>query len=282
MYKESDIAIGLASNGKMIDSDVIANSDIQMHDIYGLSYLLFKHGNCVHKRMMQIVKEFTYRTIFAMFVHFIFFVASGLTVGVTLSDTYFSIFMAFLSPVSYVLEAIFHIEYGQKIFHRVFGLYKNNQINDLGNLEMFGVIISAVLDAAVLSMFVVAEIMYNDTNLDVESGKTLTMETQLIINSIVFAIFHFSRYKSHLVEIWNFTLIESVFFFISLNLIVVNDRIDTIKQLIMSTKLCFFLLFIIVWLVLKKFMFLVWKTLVSSNKTNLEKYKEIEDRLFME
>ena len=102
-----------------------------MQDLYGLSYLLFKHGSMLHRRLKQVTKEFVYRTCLAMCIHFTFFVCSGFSITMPLKMKYFMIFMSVLSPLMYWVEAIFHIEYGQRILHRVFGEYKNNQVNSI-------------------------------------------------------------------------------------------------------------------------------------------------------
>ena len=44
-FSEADVTIGMTSGDKKLESDVIIHSDIHMTDLFGLSYLLFKHGN---------------------------------------------------------------------------------------------------------------------------------------------------------------------------------------------------------------------------------------------
>ena len=62
--KEADVIVGLAISNQQ--SDILAQSDITMKDIYGLSYLLFKHGSMSIRRLKRVVLEFLYQTILTM------------------------------------------------------------------------------------------------------------------------------------------------------------------------------------------------------------------------
>ena len=124
----------------------------------------------------------------------------------------------------YFLEAIYYVDYGQSIYHRVFGEYKNNMTNEIGIFEVLGVFGSAGLDFMIFILFVVAEIFYFDTPVDVNSGKTMTQESQVIFYSVLFSILHLSRYRSVLSEVWTFITIDTLFFCLSINLLLVEDR----------------------------------------------------------
>lgn len=54
--EESDISIGLIQRYKQ--SDVLARTDVQMRNLYGLTYLFFKHGTLAHRRAKVVLTEF--------------------------------------------------------------------------------------------------------------------------------------------------------------------------------------------------------------------------------
>ena len=60
------MSIGLITSFKQ--SDILAQTDIQMKDMFGLTYLLFKHGTLAHRRTKVVLDEFMYRTILTMLV----------------------------------------------------------------------------------------------------------------------------------------------------------------------------------------------------------------------
>ena len=59
--EESDISIGLIGYYKQ--SDVLARTDVQMKNLYGLTYLFFKHGTLAHRRSKVVLIEFIQRTV---------------------------------------------------------------------------------------------------------------------------------------------------------------------------------------------------------------------------
>jgi len=51
--EEADITVGLIQNYKQ--SDVLARTDVQMKNLYGLTYLFFKHGTLAHRRTKVVL-----------------------------------------------------------------------------------------------------------------------------------------------------------------------------------------------------------------------------------
>ena len=98
-----------------------------MKNIFGLTYLLFKHGTLAHRRTKVVLDEFMYRTILTMLVQIFLFVMSGFSFVLPYGKFFFPFFMAFLTPIQFWLEGISHTDYGYSIFHRIFGEYRHNQ-----------------------------------------------------------------------------------------------------------------------------------------------------------
>ena len=111
-FKEADVSVGLTRSNQKIDSDVLVHSDIHMSDLFGLSYLLFKHGNTVHRRLKQVLKEYVYRTFLTMCVQLLFFTTSCFTFRMPFNKVFFAVFMSVFSPTMYFLEAIYYADYG--------------------------------------------------------------------------------------------------------------------------------------------------------------------------
>ena len=118
------MSIGLITPHKQ--SDILAQADIQMKNMFGLTYLLFKHGTLAHRRTKVVLDEFTYRTILTMLVQIFLFVAGGFSFVLPYGQFFFPFFMAFLTPLQCWLEGISHTDYGYSIFHRIFGEYRHN------------------------------------------------------------------------------------------------------------------------------------------------------------
>jgi soluble P-type ATPase len=64
LIKEADVSIAIQKNFKV--SDLQAAADIVMSDFYGLTYLLFKHGTQLQRRIFLLQENFLYRMILAM------------------------------------------------------------------------------------------------------------------------------------------------------------------------------------------------------------------------
>ena len=117
--QEADISIGLMQNYKK--SDTLAMTDIQMRNVYGLTYLLFKHGTMAHFRTKVVLDEFIYRTVVTMLIQLFVFVISGFSFTQVYGKFFFPFFMAFLTPLQFWVEGITHCDYGYTILHRIFG-----------------------------------------------------------------------------------------------------------------------------------------------------------------
>ena len=125
MLKEADVTLGLKQDDKSVD--LFANCDIQMDHVYGITYLLFKHGTIAHRRLDTILREILWRTAFTFMNQTFFFFTSGFSVTLPYGVMFYAIFMSFISPFQYFVEGIYATDYGYGILHRIFGEYKQNQ-----------------------------------------------------------------------------------------------------------------------------------------------------------
>ena len=51
MYDHADVSVGITDVNSSSKSDILLNSDIHMNHLFGLTYLLLKHGNATHRRL---------------------------------------------------------------------------------------------------------------------------------------------------------------------------------------------------------------------------------------
>ena len=127
-----------------------------MRDIYGISYLLFKHGTILHRRLRVVLNEFIYRTILLSIIQLFFFVMSGFSTVLPYGPLFFATHVAIISPLLYSIEGILHSDYGYGIFHRIFGEYKFNKAHYLNFFDFGGVIVSSIFDALLFCLFYAA------------------------------------------------------------------------------------------------------------------------------
>ena len=127
-----------------------------MQDVYGISYLLFKHGTVMHRRVGVVLNEFLYRTVLLSIVQLFFFTMSGFSTVLPYNPFFFTAFSSVLSLLQYYFEGIMHMDYGYGIFHRIFGEYKFNKRYSLNFFDFSGVMITAAIDGFFYCLFYLA------------------------------------------------------------------------------------------------------------------------------
>ena len=145
---------------------------MQMRDLYGLGYILFKHGTVLHRRLKVVVDEFIYRTVLLSITQLFFFIMGGFSTVLPYGALFFGAHTAVFSPISCLLEGVMHTDYGYGVFHRIYGEYKFNKATP-GALEFLGVIFSAVTDAVLFCLFYAAGATYWQDLQITTNGKTL-------------------------------------------------------------------------------------------------------------
>ena len=95
--EEADITVGLIQNYKQ--SDVLARTDVQMKNLYGLTYLFFRHGTLAHRRAKVVLTEFIGRTVTTQLISIYFFILQGFTYQLPYGRIFFSFYMAVQTPI---------------------------------------------------------------------------------------------------------------------------------------------------------------------------------------
>lgn len=230
---EADITVGISRSYQQ--SDLLACSDVQMRDIYGISYLLFKHGTILHRRLRVVLNEFVYRTILLSIIQLFFFIMSGFSTVLPYGALYFASHVAIISPIQYFLEGIMHTDYGYGIFHRIFGEYKFNKAHFLNVFDFSGVINSAIFDAILFCLFYGAwtTTMLQDL-LIARDGKNMAWQSSIAMNSIIISLFQYYRHRSVLCSTKAFLILNFFTFVVSLAFIAEDEYLAGVSMLIQS------------------------------------------------
>ena len=110
MIPEADVSVGLSNGG--VRPELMAKCDIQMDYFYALTYLLFKHGTIMQRRMQVFFDEILWRTTFCFMNQALHFLVGGFSIEMPFSLIFFSAFMSVLSPAQYIIEATLATDYG--------------------------------------------------------------------------------------------------------------------------------------------------------------------------
>ena len=200
---------------------------MQIRDIYGISYLLFKHGTILHRRLRVVLDEFVYRTILLMVIHLFFFITSGFTTMIPYNQLFFAAHVAIISPILYFLEGITNTDYGYGVLHRIFGEYKFNKAQNLNFLDFTPQMLSSLFDSVLLCFFYMAFVYKWSDDLDVtESGKNSFLEARLSMNSVILTIFQLWRHRATLCTPNMFSFLNFCILIISLAFIFEDKKLN--------------------------------------------------------
>jgi hypothetical protein len=206
-----------------------------MRDIYGISYLLFKHGTILHRRLRVVLNEFLYRTILLSMIQLFFFIMSGFSTVLPYGALFFATQVAIISPIQYFLEGIMHTDYGYGIFHRIFGEYKFNKAHNLNIFDFSGVIFSSGFDAILFCLFYGAwASTFLQDLLVANDGKNLAWQSSTSMNSIILSMFQYWRHRSTLCATKVFLFLNFIITFISLTFIAEDEYLAGLSKIINS------------------------------------------------
>lgn len=278
---EADITVGISRSFQQ--SDLLACSDVQMRDIYGITYLLFRHGTILHRRLRVVLNEFVYRTILLSSIQLFFFIMSGFSTVLPYGALYFASHVALISPVQYFLEGIMHMDYGYGIFHRIYGEYKFNKAHNMTLLDFSAVIFSAFCDAFVFCIFHGA---WSTTTLQdlliTHDGKNLAWQSTIAMNSIMLSLFQYYRHRTVTCNTKVFVFLNLIMSFVSVAFIAEDEHLAGISVLSDSPYQIALTIFFLLGLYLKQEVRQIYTFWSPQNAKHVERYQVIEDLLFME
>jgi len=220
--EESDISIGLIQSYKQ--SDVLARTDVQMKNLYGLTYLFFKHGTLAHRRAKVVLTEFIQRTVMTQLISIFFFFVNGFSYNLPYGRFFFSFFMAIQTPIQFWMEGISHLDYGYSIVHRIFGEYKSNLTTQLAFVDFLNVFIIGLLDGLIfISTYLFSGVIGWDQQVDLYNGFPLSDQSNLILNAISLSMINIFRARGVRYSVLIFSLSNYIFFFLSMITVLEDD-----------------------------------------------------------
>ena len=72
-----------------------------MKNLYGLTYLFFRHGTLAHRRAKVVLTEFIARTVTTQIIAIFFFFVHGFSYILPYGRLFFSFFMAIQTPIQF-------------------------------------------------------------------------------------------------------------------------------------------------------------------------------------
>jgi magnesium-transporting ATPase (P-type) len=126
LVKNADITIGLNTKNKR--TDLLQSVDLHMTDLYGLSYLMFKHGTICHRRIKKAYDLFVYRTALMDIFALTFFAVSDLTATAFIPYLWFSTFNLLITPFMFFVTGSVSQDFASNYMHRIYGEYRCNLV----------------------------------------------------------------------------------------------------------------------------------------------------------
>ena len=152
----------------------------------------------------------------------------------------------------------------------------------------FYVVLTAIADACLFGVLCIIG-MSQDMDLQVTSPSeendmalVIFWQSYVVMNGIMLSLMHFVRVRaiSNSVTIFNLSLI--IFFFISLAFALEDEYLSGVKMLFSCRNLLIFLILVAIYLGLRLFTKLVIEVVFPHNMQKIQKYIEIEERLYKE
>mmetsp|Transcript_14892 Transcript_14892/g.23076 ORF Transcript_14892/g.23076 Transcript_14892/m.23076 type:complete len:194 (-) Transcript_14892:1424-2005(-) len=125
MLNSASVSLNLEiANDK--STDFTARSQANIRDFSSISYLLFKHASMDHRRIVALLCGVIHQTLVVSLVLTVHSGQSGFTGFTLIPTSFYLIFMIFLNPLFFVLNALFRRTESQEFLHRIYGQYRCN------------------------------------------------------------------------------------------------------------------------------------------------------------
>jgi len=188
-----------------------------MKNLYGLTYLFFRHGTLAHRRAKVVLTEFIARTVTTQVIALFFFFLHGFSYMLPYGRLFFSFFMAIQTPIQFWMQGISHTDYGYPVFHRIFGEYRFNLIQQVSFKDFFEVFFMSFMDAALFMLcYFAAGAVRADFQVDGASGHALSWQSHIILNDVLLSIINIYRSRSIKSNVLLFTASNYIFFLFSI------------------------------------------------------------------
>ena len=181
------------------------------------------------------------------------------------------------------MQGISHTDYGYNVYHRIFGEYRFNLIQQVSLKDFFEVFLTSFLDAAFFMLcFFAAGALNLDYQIDALDRQPLTWQSHIILNNILLSIINIYRSRSIKSNVMIFTVSNYLFFLFSLITVLEDENLSGFSALFRSGHAIFCMIFLLLYCTLKQFIRLVIEITLPWNYRIEMRYKTIEDLIFME
>lgn len=195
-----------------------------MKNLYGLTYLFFRHGTLAHRRAKIVLTEFISRTVTTQCIALFFFFVHGFSYILPYTRLFFSFFMAVQTPIQFWMQGISHTDYGYNVFHRIFGEYRFNLIQQVSIKDFFEVFLLSFLDAGIFMLcYLAAGAIDTDYQIDSTTGQGITWQSHIILNDVLLSIINIYRSRSIKSNVMLF-FVSNYFFFLFSIITVLEDE----------------------------------------------------------
>mmetsp|Transcript_34051 Transcript_34051/g.44942 ORF Transcript_34051/g.44942 Transcript_34051/m.44942 type:complete len:246 (-) Transcript_34051:3574-4311(-) len=191
--------------------------------------------------------------------------------------------MAVQTPSQFWLQGISHTNYGFNVYHRIFGEYRFNLIQQVSIKDFFEVFCNSSIDALFFMMcFCAAGPIGSDYQVNAFNGKEVSWQTHVLLNNVLLAIINLTRSRSIKSNILLIELLNYLFAMMALIMVLEDPDLAGLKSAISSPHVIACVIFIFLYGQLKQFIRLVYEIVLPWNRQREMRYKAIEDKIFME
>ena len=144
---------------------------------------------------------------------------------------------------------------------------------------------TACLDACMLAGFyLISGVKEMDFQVisDNDMAQVISWQSYVVLNGIMLSMMHVFRARNIRNSIQIFNISQLLFFLFSLAFVLEDENLSGVQMLFNCKNTLVFMVFVAIYLCLRLFVKLVLEVVFPYNMKKLEKFIEIEDRLFME
>ena len=117
---------------------------------------------------------------------------------------------------------------------------------------------------------------------DNDMAQVISWQSYVVLNGIMLSMMHVFRARNIRNSIQIFNISQLLFFLFSLAFVLEDENLSGVQMLFNCKNTLVFMVFVAIYLCLRLFVKLVLEVVFPYNMKKLEKFIEIEDRLFME
>lgn len=238
----------------------MAAVDIQLHDFYGVSYLLLKHGTFYMRRLVEMQNLYNYRTLLISIITLYYIFQNCFSAIAPFQSLFYTVFMIVITPAVYFIIGSTHKNFGFDYFYRIFGEYKYNFLSQ-GVFTSYQFFAKALIDFMIfVSLHLICWTSVSENPREMVTNSQIDMQTLQVYNVFTIIIIFFIRLFDREIMIKNGIFFCGFFLLISLVFTLESESQPCLGFIFQSPQILMHLLFVILITVLSNFCFFVLKS----------------------